>query len=136
MPEVITVKAWSAANIPILNNYFTVQQIINAAAEVKSYTEATKTLPTYITINGNLVNQVQFLHLITTATLQLSKNNNTAISLESTLTPGSGSESMNPGTLSKYEYLTLAQQIKSYIEATHQTPSSCLTSLGYINYQS
>ena len=69
LPEVITVKAWSAANIPILNNYFTVPRIINAAAEVKSYTEATKTLPTYITINGNLVNQVQFLHLITKSTV-------------------------------------------------------------------
>ena len=136
LPALTTIRSWSTTNIPIMDDFFTVQQITKAAIDVKKFVEGNKYLPEYITINGVVVNQSQFLYLIATATLHINTGDNSLITLLSANVPGNPSETISGGSLLSSEYLTLANTIKKYIESNHKAPSSISTSLGTMSYQS
>ena len=136
LPALITVRSWAAANIPIVDEFFTVQQITKAAVDVKKFVEGNKYLPEYITVGGVVVNQSQFLYLITTATLNINTGDSSLITLISASVPGTSSETVTGGSLLSSEYLTLASTIKKYIESNHKAPGSVSTSLGTMSYQS
>ncbi len=61
LPYYINVKAWSASNIPIVDTFFTVDQITNAASRVKSYIETNKALPSTVAVGTSTLSTTQFL---------------------------------------------------------------------------
>jgi DNA-dependent RNA polymerase auxiliary subunit epsilon len=136
LPALVTIRSWSTTNLPIMDEFFTVEQITKAANDVKRFVEGNKYLPEYITVNGVMVNQSQFLYLIATATLHINSGDTSLISLISASVPGTSSETVTGGSLLSSEYLTLANTIKNYIESNQKAPSSVSTSLGTMSYQS
>ncbi|WP_300426116.1 chitobiase/beta-hexosaminidase C-terminal domain-containing protein [Methanobacterium sp.] len=136
LPALVTIRSWSTANLPIRDEFFTVEQITKAAIDVKRFVEGNKYLPEYITVNGVMVNQSQFLYLIATATLHIDSVDNSLINLVTASVPGVSSETVTGGSLLSSEYLTLANTIKNYIESNQKAPSSVSTSLGTMSYQS
>ncbi|EKQ51400.1 MAG: transglutaminase-like enzyme, predicted cysteine protease [Methanobacterium sp. Maddingley MBC34] len=136
LPGLATVRGWSVANIPIMDEFFTIQQITSVASEVKSFVDVTKSLPEYIKIGGLYVNQSQFLYLITSATLNINNENDELIILSKATIPQVINEDMVTGSLMIDEYVQLAQNIKTYIETNEKTPSEMSTSLGLVGYKS
>jgi len=135
LPLLITVRPWSSSNIPIRDEFFTIQQITKTAIEVKNFLEGNKYLPEYITVNGVVMNQSQFIYLITTATIHLNTGDTSLISLINANKPVTGSETIAGGSILQNEYITLAKNIKNYIENNKKAPSLVSTSLGQMSYQ-
>ena len=135
LPQLVTVRPWSTSNIPIRDEFFTIQQITKTAIEVKNFLEGNKYLPEYITVNGVMMNQSQFIYLITTATIHINTGDTSLISLINANKPGTGSETIAGGIILQNEYITLAKNIKNYIENNKKAPSLVSTSLGQMSYQ-
>jgi hypothetical protein len=135
LPALINVKSWSAANLPIYDDYFTNREISTTAGQVKAFVEATYSLPEYITISGVLVNQAQFLYLLTTTTLKINTNDSNSTSLQKVALPFNESENMVSGSMNLSELLQLAQNIKTYIESNQKAQGSVSGSLGEISFQ-
>ncbi|MBF4474617.1 MAG: hypothetical protein ISP06_03970, partial [Methanobacterium formicicum] len=144
-----TNESSSPGNNPEYNNYqndyqaageappsFTNEQIIQAALDVKRFLEGNKYLPEYITINGIQVNQATFLQLLTTTTIKINNSNTTLTELFYVKLPGTGTETVTPGTLTQTEYLQLAQNIQEYINTNQQAPATMSTVFGNIKFQS
>ena len=140
LPTYLAVKAWTASNLPITDTSktsITTSDVINTAIAVKGYIEAYKTLPEYININGIIVNQATFLSLLTKTTLQLNTGSTTTLNLVNIAQPTTtGTETIVLGTLNKTEYLTIAQNILTYINTNQKAPSTITSNIGTINYQS
>ena len=115
---------------------FTTAQIAKAAKDVKLFIEANKYLPTWITVAGVLVNQGQFMYLLSEATLHVQNGDGSAISLVDCTVPSVSGESLSGGTLSLSAYVKLANDIACFIDGNHQAPSLCKSSLGLQSYQS
>ena len=138
----VVVKAWSPSNLPVKDSTgsdsptFTTAQIAKAAKDVKLFIEANKYLPTWITVAGVLVNQGQFMYLLSEATLHIQNGDGSAISLVDCTVPSVSGESLSGGTLSLSAYVKLANDIACFIDGNHQAPSLCTSSLGLQSYQS
>ncbi|WP_281774333.1 hypothetical protein, partial [Methanobacterium formicicum] len=136
LPLLITVRSWSSSNIPIRDEFFTIQQITKTAIEVKNFLEGNKYLPEFITVNGVVMNQSQFIYLLVTATSHANAGDNSLITLLNAKKPISGTETIIGGNLLHDEYINIADTVKSYIEANKKAPSLTSTSLGQMGYQS
>ncbi|WP_231553504.1 pseudomurein-binding repeat-containing protein [Methanobacterium formicicum] len=138
----VVVKAWSPSNLPVKDSTgsdspkFTTAQIAKAANDVKLFIEGNKYLPTWITVAGVLVNQGQFMYLLSEATLHVQNGDGSAISLVDCTVPSVSGESLSGGTLSLSAYVKLANDIACFIDGNHQAPSLCTSSLGLQSYQS
>ncbi|KAF5081031.1 Transglutaminase-like superfamily protein [anaerobic digester metagenome] len=83
-----------------------------------------------------MVNQGQFMYLLTEATVHIQNGDGSAISLVDCAVPSVSGESLSGGTLSLSAYVKLANEIACFIEGNHQSPSLCRSSLGLQSYQS
>ncbi|MCC7559625.1 MAG: hypothetical protein KO318_04220, partial [Methanobacterium sp.] len=115
---------------------FTNEQITQSAIDVEKFLEGNKYLPEYITINGIKVNQATFLQLLTQTTIKINNTDNTTTPLITVKQPTTGTETTTPGTLTKNEYLQLAQNIQTFINNNGQAPGTIPSSLGNIKFQS
>ena len=139
LPTYVTVKPWSAQNIPILYVppvTFTPVQIAAAAVSLQNTIESTKSIPSTVVVNGVTIYTAQFLHLATQATSQLKNNNHTPILLQNDEKPGYSEESLNSGTMTLVDYLDFAQRITGHMNDNHQAPPYGFIGLGKISYQS
>ncbi|WP_052309312.1 pseudomurein-binding repeat-containing protein [Methanobacterium formicicum] len=141
LPNYVVVKPWSAANIPIngtstTGTSFTISEIADAALRVKNYIENNKAMPNYVQMGSIQVNMAQFLHLLTTATVNLNNKNTASIDLNSETLPSSSYEQMSSGNLYLADYVDFARRIASYMDANNKAPESGLVGLGTISYQS
>jgi hypothetical protein len=115
---------------------FTLDQIQNAAASLKSYIETNKKLPAYVTIGTTQVSIEDLLNLMITSVLQLNGGNKTAVTFKNISSPGSPIGDLVDGTITKSEYLSIAQKIKSFIDTNGIAPNYATSSLGNIRYES
>jgi hypothetical protein len=139
LPSSISVKPWSANNIPILHLQdvsFTPTQIATAAVTLKNTIETTKTIPTIVNVNGITIYTAQFLHLATLATLQLEAGTNNPIPVQNDEQPGYNSEDLSSGVLFKEEYVDFALRIACHMNENLQAPPYGYIGLGKIGYQS
>jgi len=116
---------------------FTNAQIATAATSVKQYVETNKMLPNNVTINGITVSMPSFLELLTTAVLNINGGINTAINSISFGNAPNPRDTMTSGTMSKSEYLSIASNVKSFMDKNLVAPEYAYnTSLGwYFGYQ-
>jgi hypothetical protein len=135
LPQLVTVRPWSTSNIPIRDEFFTIQQITKTAIEVKNFLEGNKYLPEYITVNGVVINQSQFIYLITTATIHINTGDTSPITLITARVPTTSTEKVSGGSILVDEYLTIAKNIRNYIITNKKAPSLVSTSLGQMSYQ-
>ncbi len=115
---------------------FTIDQIQDAADRVKAYVDANHVLPNYVTIGVNQVKMPDFLKLMTASLLQLNSGTKTPSTLKSVNSPVGPTGDVINGTIKKLEYLTIAKNIKAYIDANGIAPNYATSSLGRIQYES
>ena len=115
---------------------FTADEIGNASTSVQTYVEANHKLPNNVTISGTTVTMPQFLKLETTATYNIQNNITTDITLENYNTAPNPSETATNGQLTQSNYITLANNVKSFMNENRRAPNFQTTSLGNIRYES
>lgn len=102
---------------------------------VKNYTIATGHVPGYVDVSNKNVTTPSFLNIITAYTVELNKTVKTPVTIVSVSKPVSSSGSAK-GTLTKSEYVTIANNIKNYIITHHTAPNYASSSIGKIRYES
>jgi hypothetical protein len=115
---------------------FTLSQIKDAAARVKTFIETNKMLPNYVTIGTTQVKMSDFLKLMTTSVIQLNSGKTTAITLQNVFVPTNSTGSFNTGNINKAGYLDIANRLNSYINTNGLAPNYATTTLGKIPYES
>ncbi|MGB9938206.1 MAG: putative glycoside hydrolase, partial [Methanobacterium sp.] len=136
LPDSMNMASWRFVSSPTIA-MFTIDQIKDAAAIVKSYIDTNSNLPENVTINSIDVDMSQFLELLTSAALQINKGTNDLIPLKEYNDPNCPIDSIRDGNILKAEYLQIANDVKSYMDSTGKTPDyDYQTSLGtYLGFQ-
>ncbi|MGB9938203.1 MAG: pseudomurein-binding repeat-containing protein [Methanobacterium sp.] len=119
-------------NIPI----FTISEIKDAAARIKSYIDTNKRLPNFVTIATKQVTMSQFLKLMTTSVLQLNSGITMPITLKNMEAPSNSTESFTKGSITKAGYLDIANRLNTFMDANGNAPNYATTSLGKMSYES
>jgi glutamine amidotransferase-like uncharacterized protein len=138
LPSFINLSSWKSSNIPILDNpnpIYTPIYIANIAVKIKNYYETNNKLPSNVKMGLVYVNMAQFLHLETTAILQINSLSNRSIPLKTDYLPSNSVEELNSGSLSKTAYLDFASRIKKYIDDKKVAPTYGVVSLGKMSYK-
>ncbi|GAB6056331.1 hypothetical protein JCM15415_16470 [Methanobacterium movens] len=117
-------------------NSYSVAQIEDAATRVRNFIQVNRVLPNFVTINKNQVSMPDFLHILSTTTINLGQSKNTPLTQYTVTPPTHSPEQINSGNIQKAEYLQLAQTIKNHIETTTKAPPSITSSRGTISYES
>ena len=114
---------------------FTIAQIQNASASLKSYIESNNKLPNYVTIGSSQVTMPQFLQLLVTSLLQINNGTTTAMSIGNVNSPTNSTGDSIYGNINQTEYLKIAQSIKSFIDSNGIAPNYATSSLGKVQYE-
>ena len=115
---------------------FSVDEVVNASGSVQSYVEANHQLPVNVTISGTTVNMPQFLKLESTAVYNINNNITTLISLGSYNSAPAPSETITTkGNLTNTNYISLASNVKSFMDSNGRAPNYQSTSLGNMRYE-
>ncbi|MCE5213123.1 MAG: hypothetical protein LLF83_00175, partial [Methanobacterium sp.] len=119
------------------NTTFTASSISDSAGDVKNSVETNKTIPTSVTVNDQNVTPSQFLYLLAQGLQNVNKSsaNPADVTLKSVTAAPSPSESVKSGTLTKTEYLSIANKITTYISTYGRLPNYVTTSLGTMRYE-
>ncbi|WP_414468481.1 pseudomurein-binding repeat-containing protein [Methanobacterium sp. ACI-7] len=115
---------------------FTIAEIKDAAARIKSYIETNKRLPNFVTIATKQVTMSQFLKLMTASVLQLNSGITKPITLQNIQSPSDSTGTFTKGTMSKSGYLDLANRLNTFMNANGHAPNYATTSLGKMPYES
>jgi hypothetical protein len=115
---------------------FTLNQINDAAARVKTYIETNHVLPNYVTIGAVQVKMPDFLKLLTKGLLQLNSGTTTPVTLKTVNTPTQPSECITSGNINKADYLDLAKRVNAFIDANGVLPNYASSTLGKLRYES
>lgn len=107
----------------------------SAASGVKNYTESTTDVPGYVVVSNKNSTAPSFLKTITIWTNQLNNGITTPVTISSVNNP-TGPSGSATGTLSKSEYLTVATNVKNFINSNGRAPNYASSSLGNIRYES
>ena len=129
-----TVNNTTGTNISS-NVTYTPSQINTAATKVTNFYNTNQRLPNYVTINNHQVTMPQFLWLLAYETRQINNGTNNSITFKNVTSPKNATETVKAGTLTKTEYLNLAQIIKSNISSTGKAPNNVNSSLGKIRFE-
>jgi hypothetical protein len=131
----LSIGASAAASANSTTTYNTTQ-ITQAASAVKYNVEHKYTLPNNVTIGNTQITNPEFLYILTTATTNAAKNNKSKIAFKNVSTAPSPSETTTGGTLTKAQYLTIAGQINSFVNANGRLPNYVNTAVGTMKYSS
>jgi hypothetical protein len=113
----------------------TISQLNTAATSVNSFYKTNKRLPNYVTIASKQVTMPQFLYLIATATSQLNSGSTASIAIKNVNSPPKPSESLKKGNIQKAEYVTVAKNLKKFIDTNGRAPNFQETSRGKIKFE-
>ena len=106
-----------------------------ASSGVKNYIAIHSHVPGYVYISGKNVTTPSFLNIVTSYTVELSKSTKTSVNIISVSKPITPSGPAK-GTLTKTEYVTIANSIKNYINLHKVAPNYASSSIGNIRYES
>ena len=112
----ITISTVSATSV-------TPKQVANSSTAVKNYVDTNHKLPSSVNISGNNVNMSNYLGASTSAVLNISKGSNTAITIKNFGSAASPSETITTQTISKAEYLDMANRVRSYMDKNGRAPN-------------
>ncbi|MGE4395223.1 MAG: pseudomurein-binding repeat-containing protein, partial [Methanobacteriales archaeon] len=114
---------------------YTLVEVNDAASRVKNFYETNKRLPNYVTIKNTQVTMPQFLNLLTTDLIQTNQGSKAPIPLKNVGEPLKPTGATKGGTLTKTEYINVAQTIKNMIDATGKAPDNANSPIGQIKYE-
>lgn len=136
LPSTVSVKPWSSVTKPTTSTSVSRSQIIKSAASVKSYMESNDNLPSTVTVGSQKVTSAQFLYLLTKGTVNTNSGNTNSIAVKNVTKPTKSSETVKSGTLTKSQYVTIANNIVNYITKNGKVPNYATSKLGNIRYES
>ncbi|HOI71787.1 MAG TPA: pseudomurein-binding repeat-containing protein [Methanobacterium sp.] len=122
----INVSEVSAASTTTVDT----NSVVKSSDTVKNYIESKKTVPSTVTVADKNVTSEQYLYLLTSSVTNLNKNNKNAITVKTVAKAPKPSESITSGTLSKSEYINLANSITTFINNKGRLPNFISTSKG------
>ncbi len=123
------------SDVSATNTTFTTTSVVNSAENVKTYIENKNKVPCKVTVSNKNVTSSQYLYLLTTTVGRINKGSTTAVTLKYVASPTSPSESIISGTLTKTEYIAIANRINTYINTYNRLPNYVTTSLGKMRYE-
>lgn len=117
---------------------FTIAQISEASSQVKTYVEASNNtqLPNQVAIGNQNLTMPQLLYLQSSAVLILNKSGSSNVTFKNVTKALSPSQDLTSGTISKSEYVTLAVNIKRFMDTNGRAPNYVSTSQGKMSYES
>ncbi|MEA4957678.1 hypothetical protein SDC9_54269 [bioreactor metagenome] len=107
----------------------------DSSSAVKNYTDSNSKLPKYVDISDKNSSMPSYLNSLVTYTIQLNNNNETPVTIINVGAP-TGPSGTATGTLTKAQYLTVATNIKNFINTNGVAPNYASSSLGNIRYES
>ena len=139
LPNYVSVKPWSTISKPTPPTPGTgvsPTQIAKSASSVKSFMESNDHLPSTVTVGSQTVTSPQFLYLLTKGTVNLNSGSSSNIAIKNVANPTKPSESAKSGTLTKSDYVKIANSIAIYITKNNRAPNYASSKLGNIRYDS
>jgi len=113
-------------------------QILVAANSVKSFIETNRKMPDSVSLNGQSISTSRFLKILVEAVLIIEEGSGFSIvSTDGISNPQfNQSEQLTYGKLSGGEYIQIAHYIKNFTDTEKRSPTTVLTSLGEMNFES
>jgi transglutaminase-like putative cysteine protease len=111
-------------------------QLTKAASNVKIFIDTNNRLPKYVTIANQRVTLPQFLQLLNDGILNLNTNPNATVTLKSVNAAPYPTQTVKSGSLTKSEILTIAGNLKTFINTNGRLPNYITTTLGKVRYES
>jgi uncharacterized protein YpmS len=133
--SVKTQKVEAATKKSKTSTRFTLAEIKDAAARVKSYIETYHKLPNYVTVGTTQVKMSDFLKLLTAGLLQINSGKTTHVILKTVNAPSKPTESIKSGSMTKSGYLDLAKRVNAFIDANGKIPNYADSNLGKLRYE-
>lgn len=127
----------SAAATPSYNNTEITKSAGNVKLFIDTYHRAPNTVLMYNTTTGKVkqtINTPQFLYLLTKSTVNVNNNVATSIPLKTVSKATSPSESLTGSSLTKAQYITVANNVANYIAKNGKVPNYASTPIGKIRY--
>ena len=112
-----------------------IKDILTGAVNLKNYYSNNGALPKTVTAAGHAFTLSEFLYLMAQATYQIGNSNTSAIKCIYGVKDASSTtaDSIN-AQLVKKDYLTLANNLATYIKKNNQAPNYASSAVGKINY--
>jgi len=139
LPNYVSVKPWSTISKPTPPTPGTgvsPTQIAKSASSVKSFMESNDHVPSTVKVGSQTVTSPQFLYLLTKGTVNLNSGSSSNIAIKNVANPTKPSESAKSGTLTKSDYVKIANSIAIYITKNNRAPNYASSKLGNIRYDS
>ena len=111
-----------------------INSILNAAINLKTYIAANNALPDYVTLNDKKYSLSQFLYLASKAIVNINDGNFSDITVVNVSSPASASTNQLSANLNKTQYLDVANRVASYILNNGQAPNYASSDIGNIPY--
>ena len=111
-------------------------EISVASKLIENYGSSNGKIPNGIVLNNKSITLDDYLYAATTTTIKLNNNQKTSVTTNNYKPPISSLNSTATGTLTRTEYLQVAQNIKKYMETYQRSPNYATTTIGRVNYQS
>ncbi len=135
LPELITIRPWLVIS-NTESSFLTIDQISEAAKNVKQYIEINHALPSNVNIAGLSVSMSNFLKLLATSVSIIDAKLNVTIVLQNYMSPTNPSENFNSNSIDIYSYLNLTDSIIRYMDANGKAPDYRNSSIGNIRFES
>ncbi|HTX61530.1 MAG TPA: BPL-N domain-containing protein [Methanobacterium sp.] len=137
-PDILAkLVVWSANKSSLQSSLIykaSLAQISTAAATVKAYYEANKTLPGKVTVDGYNFTMPQLLYLMGSGILKINGGYNSDITIRPVGYAPAPSGTYKSGSISMTSYVSYAKTLVSFINSNGRAPNFQTTTLGKINY--
>ena len=130
------VKSAAGSTSTTTTTTITFSQLNKASASVKSFIDTNKRLPAYVTISNQQLTMPQYLYLLSYGVVNLNKGSTASITLKTVNSSTTPSQTVKSGTLTKTQYATFANNLKTFITTNGRLPNYLTTSLGKMRYES
>ncbi len=114
---------------------FSQADILNAATNVKTYTETNNKIPETVYINNNAVTMPQLLYLMTSSVNNVNQGSSASVNYKNVNPAPNPSENTRGGTLTKTAYLDASQRIKTFMDNNNHAPNFATTTQGTISFE-
>ncbi|MDP2837339.1 MAG: NosD domain-containing protein, partial [Methanobacteriaceae archaeon] len=116
------------------NSSLTWAEVENSSYAVQTFTESKGDIPSSVSVSGKKVTDNAYLEVLCKAVVKANTNDKTSVSVvgRGNAPAPSGSAS---GTLTKSQYLTVANNIKSFYTDNNRAPNYAVSSIGNIRYE-
>ncbi len=114
---------------------FNTTSVVKSSDTVKNYVETKHTVPSKVTVANKNVISAQYLYLLTKTVGNINTGSTTPVTLKNVSNPTKPSETLNSGSLTKSQYISIASKINTFINSYGKVPNYVSTPLGTMRYE-